>query len=613
MIEAEGPVEVLAYALESLVEALTWMGESEKALRPFVQLLRWWDSHPEHFDTGDQNILFWEFGWIVNDLARTPTVPVARVEAILNDMERRFALANRGMERVWASRLEWELLRGGPNLEPTFTTWLTMPIDEEDSCPACHKESHTDYLLEIGDLAGAVAILESAIGAQMSCSRQPAAMLATLAWCYVELDRLDDLEKLIPQVVAELRAATSMSVTKAYGRLFEVYARVGAPTQALGLLDKIVDSLATATPWSRLETLRHLVTGTRALIAWGFGDHEIAAEEVEQKTVTAYRSYVDAQAEELTAAFDNRSGSTIQAERLARARRAEVAKQKIEFQVNQPKAAPEPVVVKTQAPSRTNSTHERAEAAYRAGDHRAAIDLYQMAANEAQADGRLMEAGWCWAEAARNSQEEGQAQAATRDYLQAHALLKASGISLEEISTMFIAWAPTVQAWNYRVFADLALQDYPTPARPGVDDKIEEVLPAVFSAAMIGSPLLRRYVLARAELRDAVARVLATWGDDDEARSGLEMAEESASRFLTLGRTDAAAHAWWLAGKLSLKLGDDNVDSNYTMALQGFLSTGHRNRRYGLEAAGEYASYLTEHGRSDEAQAMLAAWAEKGE
>jgi len=611
LIEAEGPDEVRAYALESLVEALTWTGDSGRALVPFVKLLRWWDAHPEHFDQGDQNILFWEFGWIVNDMCRDPAVPVARVEAALDDMERRFALANRGLERVWSCRLDWELLRLGPNLRETFTTWLTMPVDDEDSCPACHQEHHADYLIETGDLAGAAAIVEAAITAELSCSREPASMLAMLAWCYTEMGRLADVERIVPQALGEVRASAAASVLVAYARLFEVFGRGADPARAAALLPRIVEGLGSATAYVRLEAMRHLLSGALCLVQQGAGDHPLAVAGLDPTDIAAFTSWVEDQAVELTTLFDTRHGGSVQAVRLARARSARPTARPLAAAA--PVAAPpaaEPAPPAAPSPHRIDypSTRDQAEAAFQSGKHRLAAVLYRTAAEEAEADGQVGLAGWCWAEAARNAQETGAWQTATHDYVEAHARLRAGGVTLEEISPLFVAWAPGVQQADYHTFLNLALQDYPSPAGPSFTESIEEVLPSVFQAGMVNSPLIRRYVLARAELRDAVARVMATWGGSADKLAAVAMAEEAASRFSTLGRADAAAHSWWLAGKVAVQTSSDSVETSYMKALEGFAATGDRNNRFRRAAAGEYAEYLNQTGRPEQAAEILATW-----
>ena len=621
LIEAEGPDEVRAYALESLIEALTWTGESQRALGPFIQLLRWWDAHPEHFDTGDQNILFWEFGWIVNDLCRNPDAPETQVEAILDDMERRFSLASRGMEKVWSCRLDWELLRGGEDLERTFSTWLTMPLDDEDSCPACHQEHHAEYLVETGDLEGAVAVMESAISAQLGCSREPASMLALLAWCKLELGREEEVEELMPQVLAELRAATSLSVSTAYALLFEVFGRGRDVNRAVEVLDKIAESMSVVTPYVRLETLRHVVVGVDCLESFGLADEPISVKKIEQTTLREYGAWALSQAQDLSERFDRRHSCSIQADRLRKARDTTPATRALDFGATTSGRITEVTSLELQeSVTKAGGALARAEAYYKKGDHHRAITAYHAAGEEAIMEGRLMEAGWCWAEAARHAQEIDK-KSATKDYLKAHALLKAAGVSLEDISVMFIAWAPDVQHPDYATFKAMALQEYPTPAKLLLANSIEEVVPDFFNSSIVASPLLRRYYLARAELRDCVARVMATWGDDADLEEAQAMAEESASRFSTLGRTDQACHGWWLAGRIAARREsrqsrhsiDSKVEVNYSLALEGFLATGTRSYLHGAAAAGEFAAYLSEKGRLEQAEEVLAPWVEKEE
>ncbi|MDR2975284.1 MAG: hypothetical protein LBV00_11340 [Propionibacteriaceae bacterium] len=619
LIDAEGPDEVKAYALESLVEALTWSGQPGKAVAPFIKLLRWWDRRPDLFDRGDQNILFWEFGWIVSDLARTASVPVSQVDRTLDDMERRFSLASRGMERVWAARLEWELLRHGPGLDEVFTTWLTMPVDDEDSCLACHEERHADYLLEVGDIDGAIVTIEAALTAELECSREPASMLAMLAWSYVERGRLDDADRVLPQALSHLRQATSLSLMVAYARLFEVFARGGNPDRAVELLPRLREGLTIATDYVRLQTWRHLLAGGLSLRAHGLGGHPIAGGPVDQSTIDELVSHLQREAVTMSQAFDLRHGSSVQAERLARAQatsptarplvaaRADETAPPVNHRAPSTNRATPPKAGSRVRATARDSLRAKADQAFSDGRHAAAVDLYKRAAEQAQTDGRLLDAGWCWAEAARNEQESGDRNQAGRDYIQAQARLRAAGVSIEEIAPMFVAWAPAVGHQDYAAFVKLALQDYPSPAHPDGQEAIEE-LPAPVRNHLLGSPLVRRYLLSQAALRDAVARVMATWGDRSDTESAVAMAEESASRFSSLGRTEAASHAWWLAARLAAQLDRDSVNGDYAMAIQGFVSTGERNHAFGRKASQEYAAFLRARGESERADEILNAW-----
>jgi hypothetical protein len=104
---------------------------------------------------------------------------------------------------------------------------------------------------------------------------------------------------------------------------------------------------------------------------------------------------------------------------------------------------------------------------------------------------------------------------------------------------------------------------------------------------------------------------MATWGDHDDGQAALEMAQESASRLASLGRTDAASHAWWLAGKVGVALGAEaatGADTNFVMALHGFRSIGERGRRFSAQVVDEFAEYLMATGRAALADELRASW-----
>jgi len=611
LAEAEGPDEVRAYALETFIEALTWVGESQQALVPFIKLLRWWDTHPEFFDAGDQNIMFWEFGWIVNDMGRTSSVPAERVDKALDDMAKRFALANRGMERVWNARLEWAMISGSDDVDKVFSSWLTMPVDDEDSCQPCHDATHAGYLLFRGDRDGAMAILETAVASEVRCSKEPASMLAMLAWCYLEMDRLDDVEKLLSQVVVELSSATSLSVLTAQARLFEIFARGQLYDRAVGLMGKIAQGMATSTEFVRLDALRSLWAGLACLVAQGHGDQEVVFDG-QEFTVGELLAKTETDARQLATQFDDRHSIDIHRQKLSRISSVTSTSRPLVFQQY---SLPEVPTKNRPRPLGTHGSRTRlqAEGLHEKGYTKRAIAHYYLASEEAQARGNLLEAGWCIAEAARLHQNAGQLIEAGKDYLKAVTYLQAAGIKLEEIVPLFVAWAPGVQSEHYQDYLAQALVDYPSPAQEQFDLIIHEVPPHAVNRVVLSSPMVKRFVRVRSELKDAVARVMATWGSKDDQAKALDMAEESATWMDALGYTDYAAHTWWLAGRLGALQDSPSTNESFTWALRGFSLAGKRGTSFGRLAVEDYAVYLREKGRESEAAEFLQMWAKQEE
>lgn len=610
-IEADGPPEVKAYALESLVEALTWSGQQDRVMVPFVKLLRWWDEHPDMFDASDQNIMFWEFGWVMAALSQSASVPVDRVERVLDDMQRRFALASRGMERVWSSRMEWALISGSPRVDQVFTTWLTQPLDEEDSCPACHPEHRADYLVDQGRWTEAIGVLEDGLAAELTCSREPASMLALLACCYVNTGQLDQAEVTSTRALSDLAQATSPSLVLPHARLFEVFGRAGQPDMALPHLAALVTDQKIMSEYARLDALRHYLAGMTVLVRQGFGQ-ELIGQPGLPATLAALADDFGRQAEELTAAFDQRHGNQVQAARLAAARSAEPTSRPL-----RPAASRTPAVVHPPAPpvevapDAVVLLRQQAETELANGLAEQAVATYANAAQVAEDQGRLAQAGWCWAEAARLIQDAATLGSPDQAYDAALSRLSAAGATLEEATPILVSWAPAVTAASFASFLRYAETRYPSPAQPQCGEDVEALIMRLVTPAMIGAPLIRRYVLAWAELKDATARAMATWGDGDQAEQALRYAEQAGSRFAMLGRTTEAAHAWWLAGRLAKHSASGDPDSNYRLAIDGFAATGERNIAFQHEAAGEYQAFLLDHQRPDEA-ADMSAWTKDG-
>ncbi len=243
----------------------------------------------------------------------------------------------------------------------------------------------------------------------------------------------------------------------------------------------------------------------------------------------------------------------------------------------------------------------QAEEAMESGQWLKASQLNVSAAEQASSEGLLAESGWAWAEAARVVQSSDSGMDCSFGYVQALTLLGAADASLEDVSPVMVAWAPSVERDSYPKFLALADRDYPSPAKPHAEDDMEKLMRKLMAPSMIGSPLLRRYLLSWADLKDAQARVMATWGEEADRLKAVELAQEAASRYSMLGRIIDAAHSWWLAGRLAAELKQGDVESNYRLALDGFTTGGTVTKDFLLESAQQYSQFLSSVGKDDEA------------
>ena len=263
-ITAEGPDEARAYALFALVDSYTSTPEAEKAFLPFTQMLRWWDERPELFDGSDTHSLFWSFKWMVGLLARFPSVPTAQIDATLDDMERRYALAGNGTSAVAGERFAWLRSQGAPGTEEAYRTWVTTPRDSFSDCAACTPSGQAEYLAETGRTQEAADVVRAAVAAAATCGDEPAGMESLLELLLLDLGDADGAAAAHRSAMSHLEAAVSKEVATA--RHVEFLARTGHPERALRLLHARPEHVTVSdSPGERLAVLTHVAVAAGVL------------------------------------------------------------------------------------------------------------------------------------------------------------------------------------------------------------------------------------------------------------------------------------------------------------------------------------------------------------
>jgi tetratricopeptide (TPR) repeat protein len=409
LVDAEGPEAALAYALAVLVESLHWAGEPEKAFLPFTRMVRWWDERPELFDDTDRHTLFWQFKWMVTDLPDYPTVPAAQIDATLDDMERRYALAGNGRDAVAYSRFMWAWNRNAADVERWFQDWAVTPRDAFSQCVTCDPSNRADYLLSSGRVEEAVRLIEETVAAGGACSSEPANMLVNLALGYLDLGRARDAAGAYRRAVAALADAQGEMIWFR-GRRIVLLGRGGQPAAAVAAIEDDARLLLDDdVPGSRLAFLQDVVAGTAALLP-EHSELPVRAAGVPVSTLGELHAWVVAEAELLVARFDARNGNDGWARSLAEARTTRPSPTPLDLDLrllavatsSGSGPAPEP------GPSGTTTTAvdhlAQAEEAFTDGRTEDAARSYAAAAAAATDAGLLVDGGFAFAEAARCAQ-----------------------------------------------------------------------------------------------------------------------------------------------------------------------------------------------------------------
>lgn len=583
-VEAEGPRDLLPEALLDLIEAYTFAGEGPKSFTAFARTIRLWDESPELFDSSDERNLFWEFKWVAGDLPDYPEISRPQAEAFLTDMRHRFDVAGKGPSSVAMSDFRWAWHAGLPTMDAARLTWLTTPRDEFDDCLACTIGQQVDYFTEVGRFAEAVELGRSQ---SSKCNLEPTRTLHALALALLAEGEVEESARTHRRAVATLDT-TDSDFAPARGQGFELLARGGHFDRALrSLRDDYSDLLLTASsPLFRLRFLLSVLAGLSANL--DRADTPTGLRSIDAPTVGDLHAWVAREAGELARRFDERGATDYYAGMYARALAAEQTGLTLPLDVQvapviEPAAYPSahPSADAGAAPASVVSAHARAEASSAAGDHASAAVDYAIAAAEAEEAGLLSDAGLAWAEAARSAQLLGDDTAAHERYGHAVPRLVSGGIADEIIAHVLVTWAPSASR----------LGD-----SEGILTLIERHLEREPAASI------------RADLLDTLARVVASAPSTAEGRdaaAAVSAAHAAGELYAQSGATAAAAHAFWVAGRVQRELGDDEPAVwSLESAVEGFQIA--RDRANQAEAAGDLIELLRSMGREARADEIVA-------
>jgi hypothetical protein len=587
-IEADGPRDMLPWALLDLIEAYSFGSQGHKSFVTFARVLRLWDESPELFDQSDQHNLFWEFKWVAGDLGEYPQITTAQAEAFLADMRRRYELAGHGLSAVRKSAFHWASDTGRlVDAEAQRLAWLGGGSDEFDDCRACTIGSQVAFFLTNGRYDEAV---ELALTQQYSCNREPtvthhaAALAALLAGQPV-------------LAVSEYRKAVATlpddrqghAITR--GRAFELLARGGHLDRALRNL-RAEDSewLVTAdTPLGHLRFLVALLAGLSANLDQAEMPTGLRASL--PQTVGELHAFVLAHASERAAQFDARDANTFYADRISTALAATRAEQRLDFDTAPPAAPtedPAPVVhhtqrTETETPEDVFAAAERLSAAR---DYRNAVGSYASAGDGYENAGYLDQAGLAFAEAAQCAVLADDDAVAHTHFARATALLTAGGADADIVAAVLAAWAP-------------------------IASRMDDVTGLLTAANTVRVQLLAGEPSAvLASVRDTTARTLAAAppAQVPPALAEVDPAAEATAAgelYAQFGQLADAAHAFWLAGRVlrDAGRGQDGVWA-LESAFEGFSLAHKPDER--IAAAGDLIDLLRATGQADRADDITA-------
>lgn len=191
------------------MQATVFNGEPEKSLACFPWLLAMNDKHPEKFDLWE---VLWYYKWVVERVAKFPSISKERIMDIMEDMERRYIAAGYGRKTVLYYSRQIHQDFGEPELaEKAHQEWLK--IEETSSvsdCTACVMNTMVSYQRWKGDYEVAIEKAQDILNEKHSCAEVP---LRTFEKVIISYCHLNQLEKAIP---IYHKAVSKLKYEKAY-------------------------------------------------------------------------------------------------------------------------------------------------------------------------------------------------------------------------------------------------------------------------------------------------------------------------------------------------------------------------------------------------------------
>ncbi|MCH5585771.1 hypothetical protein MK805_12540 [Shimazuella sp. AN120528] len=170
-----------------LVDTAIFSGHGEKAIVAFAWCLAYYDKHPE---MANDHQMMWNYKWVADRLLLFPDIELAKVEATLEDLRKRFIQSGHGphyyyyLKHVLAMNLEKT-----EEVKHYYEKWIAEPSDSLSDCHACTLANKTQTLLYLGKLEEALDVAQPILAGKVFCHSVPHRTYADLLLPLLKADR----------------------------------------------------------------------------------------------------------------------------------------------------------------------------------------------------------------------------------------------------------------------------------------------------------------------------------------------------------------------------------------------------------------------------------------
>lgn len=167
-------------------------GEPAQALSNFSRCLTIFDADPATHGARAAHRVRWQFKAVIGSLIEFPQIPLDRITATIDDMERRYREGGHSLQAVHGRRMRLARHVGDDDAAARhYELWCTTPRDANSDCEGCDPSKKASYLSGLDRYEEAVAAAEPVLAGELSCTTQPHGILAALRLPYLRVGRPD--------------------------------------------------------------------------------------------------------------------------------------------------------------------------------------------------------------------------------------------------------------------------------------------------------------------------------------------------------------------------------------------------------------------------------------
>jgi hypothetical protein len=261
LADEEGDEDLAYRARMRLTSAASWLDDTEIMIPSYGWCVAKHDSDPARFPIDpfgeeDGADLLFQGKWMASDLAQNSGFPLAQIESVVDDLERRFREAGLSMHGLLQVRRDLALSSGDVGLAQRITAERDLhPKDDHSHCDACVRSSDVDLALASGDTDRAMALWQEIHEGNYSCGEEPERVDATMLLPMLRAGRADEalaMHAAAYRLVRQYHAEGTM-----FAQHLPFLAVSGNLTRGLDMIERHLPSVAAA-PFNERSTMHTL-------------------------------------------------------------------------------------------------------------------------------------------------------------------------------------------------------------------------------------------------------------------------------------------------------------------------------------------------------------------